>query len=79
MTSNIVPSNSINSQSDFIQYIQDNSIGGRNLSIRGLAGLCGVSDNTQIIRADVFASEKLAQKLTAYGFQADVLVKEGFC
>ena len=75
----IVTSNSINSQPDFVQYIQDNSIGGRNLSIRGLAGLCGVSDNTQIIRADVFASEKLAQKLAASGFQADVLSKEGFC
>lgn len=78
MSDSIVPSNSINSQSDFIRYIQDNSIGGRNLSIRGLAGLCGVS-HTFLREGGVFTSEKLAQKLAGAGFQGVALLENGFC
>jgi hypothetical protein len=78
MASNIVPSNPINSQSDFIRYIQDNSIGGRNLSIRGLAGLCGVDDKAILNGAD-FKSQSLAQKLTASGFEGADFALTGFC
>ena len=72
MTSSIVPSNSINSQPDFIRHIQDNSICGRNLSIRGLAGLRGVED-TSVIRGSAFNSNKLAEKLTVKGFDCAAL------
>jgi phage antirepressor YoqD-like protein len=68
----------IDSQSAFIQYIRNNSVGGRNLSIRGLAELCGVAD-TSIIRTGAFASEELFQKLTASGFKAAALLMGGFC
>jgi hypothetical protein len=77
MTSNIVPSSSINSQSDFIRYIQNNSIGERNLSIRGLAGLCEVED-TSIIRGAAFSSSKLAEKLLAKVFHCADLQPSGF-
>ena len=78
MTSNILTSNSINSQSDFIRYIQDNSIGGRNLSIRGLSGLCGVG-RTFLREGGGFESQKLAQKLTESGFEGGGLFESGFC
>lgn len=74
----IVHSNSINSQSDFASYIKENSISGRNLSIRGLAGLCDVSAQS-IIEASHFKSEKLAEKLAQSGFEDAHLLKHGFC
>jgi hypothetical protein len=78
MTNSIVSSNLINSQSDFVQYIQDNSIGGRNLSIRGLAGLCGVAESS-VREGAGLDSTKLAQKLAESGFEGARLIGAGFC
>jgi hypothetical protein len=78
MTSNIVLPNSIKSQSDFIRYIQGNSIRGRNLSIRGLAGLCGVAESSLREGAGL-NSTKLAQKLAESGFEGARLIESGFC
>jgi hypothetical protein len=68
---------SITNQNEFIQYIKDNSIGDRALSIRGLAALCGVSPQS-IVEGAHFKSQKLGQKLTAQGFEAGHLVEQGF-
>lgn len=68
----------INSQADFIQYIKDNSIGGRNLSVRGLADLCGV-DRKFLREGGEFDSQKLTEKLTSSGFQGGELLQFGFC
>lgn len=78
MTFSIIQSNSINSQSDFICYIQDNSIGRRNLSITGLADLCGV-DRKFLREGGEFDSQKLAEKLVGSGFQGGELSRNGFC
>jgi hypothetical protein len=67
----------ISNLEEFCQYICDNSVGDRALSIRGLARLCEVHD-TAIIRGADFYSQKLAQKLTGIGFEAADLVKYGF-
>lgn len=69
---------SINSQADFIQFIKDNSIGARSLSIRGLAGLCGVDDKAILNGAD-FKSQSLAKKLAESGFEGADFSTTGFC
>lgn len=48
-----------------------------NLSIRGLAAMCGVAD-TAIIRGADFKSDKLAERLTAHGFEGADLASNGF-
>ncbi len=70
--------NQIDSQSSFIQYIRDNSVGGRNLSIRGLAELCGVAESS-IREGAGLDSTKLAQKLVLSGFEGARLLDSGFC
>jgi hypothetical protein len=49
----------------------------RNLSIRGVAKLCGV-DDMSIIRSADFHSAKLGQKLMAAGFEASACADLGF-
>jgi hypothetical protein len=67
----------ISNLEEFCQYICDNSIGDRALSIKGLSKLCGVHD-TAIIRGSEFSSQRIAQKLTETGLTAPALVKHGF-
>lgn len=62
---------------EFRRYIRKNSIGDRALSIRGLAGLCGV-DRKAIMRGGDFSSAKLTQKLAGIGFHGGDLLKQGF-
>jgi len=57
-------------------FIREN-LEGQRLSIRGLAGLCGV-DHKSIIKGGDFASKNLAEKLEAKGFEAADLVANGF-
>ena len=67
----------IKTTDDLLTYIRENLIGGSNISIRGLARLCGVED-TSIIRSAAFKTLKLAEILVAEGFEAADLVKTGF-
>lgn len=62
---------------EFRQYIRENSIGDRALSIKGLAGLCGVHYSS-ITKGDGFISAKLTQKLAEIGFEGCGLLKYGF-
>jgi hypothetical protein len=62
---------------EFRQYIRANSIGDRALSIKGLAGLCGVHYSS-ITKGDGFVSTKLTQKLAGMGFEGCGLSKYGF-
>lgn len=55
------------------EYLEVNG----NLSIRGVAGMCGVS-HTSIIRGGAFKSAKLAQRLEPQGFEAGALSVNGF-
>ena len=65
----------INTES-LVEFIKEN-LQGENLSIKGVAALCGVAD-TSIIRGAAFKSAALAQKLEAKGFEAAALTEEGF-
>ena len=67
----------IKTQSDLLAFLKENLSDGKNLSIRGVAMLCGVR-HTSLIRDGAFNSEKLAQILTDSGFEAGALVKNGF-
>ena len=67
----------LSNQIELIAFIKANLIGETNLSIRGLATLCGVQD-TSIIRGAAFNSKKLAEKLEPYGFEPTALVENGF-
>ncbi len=67
----------IHTQSDLLSFIKNNLQGDKTLSIRGLAGLCGVNDRA-IIRGADFHSTKLAQKLSEYGFEGADLARNGF-
>jgi hypothetical protein len=71
-------SDRINSQADFIDFIRSNSVNGRNLSIRGLAELCGVAESSLREGARI-ESSKLAQKLTSSGFEGARIEETGFC
>jgi hypothetical protein len=64
-------------QSELLAYIKENLTEDKNLSIRGVAALCGVH-HTAIIRGADLKSQKLAEKLTAYGFKGDALSENGF-
>ena len=68
---------SILTQSDFLAYIADQALPNGNLSIRGVARCCGV-EHTTIIRGGAFAPAKLGQTLTQAGFEAGVLIENGF-
>ncbi|ESA38487.1 hypothetical protein N836_31600 [Leptolyngbya sp. Heron Island J] len=59
-----------------VEFIREN-LQGENLSIKGVAALCGVAD-TSIIRGAAFKSAALAQKLEAKGFESAALAEEGF-
>ncbi len=61
------------SLADFIRK----NLEGKNLSIRGLAALCGVG-HTTIIRGGAFGSKRIAEKLEAKGFEAGALTEKGF-
>lgn len=65
------------SSGSLLKFVQDNLSSGKRLSIRGVAGLCGVQD-TAIIRGADFRSRKLAEKLTEQGFKGADLAKNGF-
>ena len=67
----------IATQQALSELIQDNLVNGR-LSIRAAERLLGLSNN-QLIKGVVFHSQKLAQILTEQGFEAVVLIKNGFC
>jgi phage antirepressor YoqD-like protein len=67
----------IKTQSDLLAFLKDNLSDGQNLSIRGVAKLCGVQ-NTSLIRSSAFNSEKLGQILTDSGFEAVALEQNGF-
>ncbi len=57
-------------------FVREN-LQGSNMSIRGVAALCGVQD-TSIIRGAAFKSEKLGQRLKQHGFEGAALVEFGF-
>ncbi|EKU99749.1 hypothetical protein Lepto7375DRAFT_1817 [Leptolyngbya sp. PCC 7375] len=64
------------SSGNLAQFMKENLEKG-NLSIVGVAALCGVSD-TSIIRGSAFGSKRIAEKLESKGFEASALVEEGF-
>jgi hypothetical protein len=57
-------------------FIREN-LEGQKLSIRGVAGLCGVADKS-IIKSGSFNSQVLAEKLEGRGFEAGSLAADGF-
>ncbi|MFG6105358.1 hypothetical protein U2F10_24095 [Leptothoe sp. EHU-05/26/07-4] len=59
-----------------VEFIREN-LQGENLSIKGVAALCGVAD-TSIIRGAAFKSLALAGRLENKGFEAAALAEEGF-
>lgn len=67
----------INNFDTFQSFLSVNKTEGGNLSIRGLAALCGVDDRA-ILRGADFNSDKLAEKLTEYGFEGADLLESGF-
>ena len=67
----------ISDSQSFINYIRDNKTKSGGLSIRGLAALCQVK-NQSIIDNGQFKSVALGEKLTMAGFKAEHLVKDGF-
>ncbi len=67
----------IKSQNDLLSFIKEELTSERNLSIRGVARLCGV-DHKSLISSGDFKSKKLAEKLSSAGFQSGDLVKGGF-
>jgi hypothetical protein len=69
---------SVNNQNELLAFIKENLTNDKNLSIRGLARLCGLYDNKTLISGGDFKSEKLGQKLMEHGFTAEDLVKNGF-
>jgi hypothetical protein len=71
---NIVP---IASGSDLLAFIRDQAMPNGNLSVRGVERCCGVA-NSSLIEGVDFRVEKLAQVLTAQGFQAVDLIQNGF-
>lgn len=69
--------NNENQQQSLLEFIKSELTSSGNLSIRGLANLCGI-DHTALIRGGDFKSEKLGQILTSNSFQAGDLVDNGF-
>lgn len=67
----------IRSAKVLLEALRKDAFENGNLSIRGVARLCGVAD-TSIIRDAAFKSQKLAEKLTSHGFDAAALIEEGF-
>lgn len=74
MTKLIVP---VTTASDLLSYIKQDADTRGNLSIRGVARMATVND-TAIIRGAEFTSQKLAEKLTAHGFESAELSSNGF-
>ena len=70
--------NIITNQSELLAFVRDELNSEKNLSIRGVARLCGVKD-TSIIRGAAFSSVNLSQKLIGQGFDAAALAENGFC
>jgi hypothetical protein len=68
---------SINSQESFIEFLKSN-LEGQNLSTRGLARLCGLSDHKTLVAGGRFVSKKLASVLTEQGYQAEECTSSGF-
>ncbi len=60
-----------------VAYIKENLLDNKNLSIRGLGGLCEVA-HTSIIRDGAFGNTKLAQIMSEHGFEAGALALNGF-
>lgn len=67
----------LTTQSSLLQFIHEELVNGTNLSIRGLAKLCGVADKS-LINGGSFNSAKLGQTLTEQGFEAGSLATNGF-
>lgn len=67
----------ITTQSDLLSYIKSELTNDTNLSIRGVERLCGIANNA-LIKGVEFVSKKLGQILTAHGFTAVELIKNGF-
>ena len=68
--------NIIQTQNDLLAFVKDQLTSDNNLSIRGVARLCGVDDMSILRNAD-FASKKLGLTLAASGFEAaDLSVNE---
>lgn len=67
----------INTQETLLQFLKSELTSESNLSIRGLAKLCGIRD-TSLIRGAAFNSVKLGQTLTEHGFECAALIKNGF-
>lgn len=67
----------IKEKSSVLQIIRQNLIGEKNLSVRGLARLCGIQ-HTSIIRDGAFNNKSIAQSLIQNGFDAGALVENGF-
>lgn len=66
----------ISSTAELLSFFKEN-LTGDNLSIRGLARLCGVP-HTSIIRGAVLGSAALAEKLLEQGFEGGALSENGF-
>lgn len=66
-----------NKKQSVLQQIQQNLLDNKNLSIRGVAEICGVA-HTSIFRGGAFANQKLGESLISQGFQAGALLEKGF-
>lgn len=73
----MLSSNLITTQAKLLHFIQDNLSEAKNLSMRGLARLCGV-DESSLREAAGLQSHKLGQKLTEHGIDTAGLVENGF-
>lgn len=67
----------INNQETLLQFLKSELTSDSNLSIRGLAKLCGIK-HTSLIRGGAFNSVKLGQTLMEHGFDAGALIENGF-
>ena len=66
----------ISSTAELLSFFKEN-LTGDNLSIRGLARLCGVP-HTSLIRGSAVGTAALAEKLLEHGFEATDLSENGF-
>jgi len=73
----IAQNNPKEQKQSLLEHIKANLLENKNLSLRGLAEMCGVS-KTSIIESGHFRSKKLAELLESYGFQAGHIIENGF-
>lgn len=63
----------------FLEFIQQHRTNhARNLTIRGMAKLAGLSDNKSLISGEDLKASKLRETLARFGFKGEDLTKNGF-